>query len=976
MKRVFIWVAILVLAGAGFAVAQETTTGTIFGRVTDEQGGVIPGATVTVVSDQGEKVAVTDSNGRFSVPYLTPGSYSLRVELAGFAPAVQEGIGVRLGQRTELVFTLRVGTVAETITVTETSPVVDTTTTAIGGTLDSDVLERVPVGRLLSETLYLVPGVASSGLGGRGNPSISGGTALDNAYVVDGVNISGTGYGALGSYSIVYGSLGNGVTYEFIDEIQVKTAGYEAEYGKSTGGVMSVVTKTGTNSYRGNVFGYFEPNALESEWTEIDWDEGFVNTSGTSREEVGVSLGGPIVQDRAFFFGAVNPQWNTRTFRAPPGFPLEGLGDVDRKRNTVSYAVKGTFDVTTGHRLDASFFGDPSTGETGLQRTSLLLSDVADSRFTGLTYGGHHQSVRYSGVMSDNWFIEGSYARASEKFEEVLGENTYSITDRTTTPSSRRGSVGFYDFNDGHNNQLQIKSTHLLGTHQLRYGFGYERIGYDTSSRYSGPTFTLPDGRETVTGASVTVGSPGVFGEEKIYRVTRSRLTAFNATRQDYYNFFAQDKFDIGDKVTVSAGIRYESQKLVGGASADFPDGKEFTWDGNWAPRLGVIIDPTGRGRAKVYGNWGRYFAKLPNDLAARQLGADAGVVNADYLDEALTMPASPDFFIFGETPGEIDPDSKMTYINEAVAGFEYEVIPELNLGVRYVYRDMPRVLEDIQQAAMVSWFDGNPNVDFNYFLTNPTDDTPVIDGSPAKFETPVHTYHAVEVTADKRFSNNWALFASYRWSRLRGTFEGFFRDDNGQSDPGITSLYDFPTGDPTYTEIGVPQYGFTGDIRYLGDLGAGPLPLDKTHQVKFFTTYAFDMGLSTGFGLNIGSGSPLTALAANPAYASGGEIPEGPRGSGFETVDGFRTRNKPDLSFDAQIRYDIPFGGGGQRLQLIADIFNLFNTQNVIRYVNFTDLEAGVPNVDFGKPGYSSTVSRSGYQDPFHMRLGIRFEF
>src|SRR3972149_1192276 len=233
MKRSLIWLAILVLAGAGLASAQETTTGTIFGRVADEQGGVIPGATVTVSSAQGEKVANTDGNGRYNVPFLTPGTYSMRVELAGFAPAVREGVIVHLGQRTELVFTLRVGTVAETITVTETSPVVDTTTTTVGGTLDSDVLERIPIGRTFSDTLYIVPGVSSSGGVGRANPAISGASGLENAYIVDGVNITNSGYGGLGSYSIVFGSLGTGVTYDFIDEIQGKTAGFEARFGRT-----------------------------------------------------------------------------------------------------------------------------------------------------------------------------------------------------------------------------------------------------------------------------------------------------------------------------------------------------------------------------------------------------------------------------------------------------------------------------------------------------------------------------------------------------------------------------------------------------------------------------------------------------------------------------------------------------------------------------------------------------------------------
>ena len=120
-----------------------------------------------------------------------------------------------------------------------------------------------------------------------------------------------------------------------------------------------------------------------------------------------------------------------------------------------------------------------------------------------------------------------------------------------------------------------------------------------------------------------------------------------------------------------------------------------------------------------------------------------------------------------------------------------------------------------------------------------------MLGGLGGSFESPVHKYNAVEITADKRLSDKWAIQASYRWSRLTGTYEGFYRDDNGQSDPGITSLYDFPTNDPSYTAVGVPQFGFQGDIRFQGDLGAGPLPLDRPHQVKVYGSYVFDSALT-----------------------------------------------------------------------------------------------------------------------------------
>ena len=141
-----------------------------------------------------------------------------------------------------------VGGLTETVQVSSASPVIDTSSTTIGANIDSDLLSRLPVGRRFSDTLYVAPGVSTGGTVGEANPSISGGSGLENQYVVDGVNITNQGYGALGSYSIVFGSLGNGTPFDFMKEVQVKTGGYEAEYGQATGGVVNVVTKSGTNT--------------------------------------------------------------------------------------------------------------------------------------------------------------------------------------------------------------------------------------------------------------------------------------------------------------------------------------------------------------------------------------------------------------------------------------------------------------------------------------------------------------------------------------------------------------------------------------------------------------------------------------------------------------------------------------------------------------------------------------------------------
>jgi len=314
--------------------------------------------------------------------------------------------------------------------------------------------------------------------------------------------------------------------------------------------------------------------------------------------------------------------------------------------------------------------------------------------------------------------------------------------------------------------------------------------------------------------------------------------------------------------------------------------------------------------------------------------------------------------------------------MDEALVGYEREALPGMSVGIRYIHRNMPRILEDVGTAPMLAYELGLPGLDsVEYFITNVNSKTPVTQfaGLPAAhFEDPIHHYDAVELTADKRLSNNWSLQSSYRWSRLWGNFEGFYRNDNGQSDPAISSLFDFPTDDPAYTQIGVPRFGYKGDIRYLGKLGAGALPNDRTHQIKVFGTYNIPSGLNLGLGLNLSSGMPLTAMAANPNYASPGEIPMTPRGAGFQTVDGFKKRTPWEPSINAHVDYAF---GNLRRIVLLADVFNLGNFQRVTGYNYYYEYPSfGTLNPDFGQIG--NPVTRIGYQTPQQIRLGARFEF
>lgn len=989
--RVSAIVVALWLAVVGAAAAQETT-GTLTGKMTDGQGLALPGVTVTVTGPQGAKSFVSDAEGLFRAPFLVPGTYAVRAELEGFKAVEQQNVPVSLGQTTALTLKLEVGGISETVSVTATSSIINTASTTTGAVMSSEMLAAIPVGRRFTDTLYLAPGVSSGGSVGRANPSVSGGSGLDNLYVVDGVNVTNTGYGAVGSYSVIFGSLGNATPFDFIKEVQVKTGGYEAEYGQSLGGVVNVVTKSGSNSLRGSFFGYAQPQSLEAGWKTYQSVNGTVNTVGTSRSDAGVETGFPVIRDRLFAFAAINPAWETRTFIAPDGFPLQSLGNVDRKRTSVSYSTKMTWQATAAHRLDASFFGDPAKGKPGLQRTSALLVNDTSS-FSELEYGGHNQTVRYDGILSSNLLVEGNFGRAYNKIAETPTVNDWRITDTTVTPNRISGGIGGYEAgNESTNQQYAAKLTWLFGGHQVKVGGLYEDVEYAQVNQRTGPTFVTHDGRTTATGASISILPDVNFG--RIYRVTRANYNDARVTTQRYQSFFAQDSWKASDRLTVNAGLRYEQQTLVGTINQlGTLDGQlldEFALKNNWSPRIGVTYDVIGNGRSKLYGSYGRFYARIPNDLAARALSADDGTSRADFFDAGLTRPvpngtatqqsatAAPitqHFLVAGIGADLIDPDTKLSYQDEFVAGFEYEAFPNINLGVRYIHRNVGRVLEDISPYPAVACDYGvDAACSVDYVLLNPGKNT-AVELAPGltgvTFEDPKHVYDAVELTAERRFSNNWSLMASYRWSRLFGTFEGFYREDNGQSDPGITSLYDFPTNDPTFTAIGGAQFGYLGDIRYLGEAGQGPLPLDRPHQVKVAGNYAFGNGLAIGTNLLLSSGKPLTALASLPLYTNDSEIPMTPRGDGFETVDGFRTRTPFESQLDLQASYALTIGG--RKVTLIADAFNVFNTRRVTDYNAAIEQEYGVLNPDYGTPT-SQNVAGQQFQAPFSLRLGARF--
>ena len=778
---------------------------------------------------------------------------------------------------------------------------------------------------------------------------------------------------------------------------------------------MNVVTKSGTNQCHGSVYGFYRPAGAEASRNQLlNAPNAVLNTASAQNSDIGATLGGPLVKDKIFFFGAFNPRWTTVTrFATGEGLPLAGQ-EIDRNRRNLSYAAKLTWQASGNHRFDVSAFGDASRGEAGPQRGTALLADVL--RTSALEYGGNNLIAKYDGILSPHWFIEGSVSQMRNDITELPAMDEWSVTDTTVTPFRRSGGIGFYENSESKSLQYRLTSTNIFnagGQHRVRYGVQYEDIEYNTNRLRTGPPVTLSDGQMTTSGVPLTVIATNDVPAGQIWRASRGFLSAGRDTTQKYTSFFLQDTWQVSNRLTLKLGVRYEKQTLRGGEAEplcsegesapganDGPNPStvpcQYTWDNNFAPRLGFVFDVTGDGRSKLFAHYGKYYAKIPNDLAVRAMSGDAGITRQDFYDAALTMPIPHGVLANGTTTHLIFSGAgaalfgtgadapKQTYKDECVGGFELEAFEGVNLGVRYTYRDMPRVTEDIGVVALSTWItDPDVFASINYFMTNPTPASPVTlpdDGS-VKFESPVHHYHAVEVTANRVFRDGWGLVASYRWSKLTGTFEGFFRNDNGQSDPAITSLFDFPTDDPTYLQQSEEfDLGFRGDIRNQGNQGAGFLPNDRTHQFKIWGSTT--MGdFNVGIGLGAGSGAPLTVMAANPAYDNSGEIPEGSRGSGIETVDGFKKRTNWRTTLDVHVDYRFRIGDS-QSITLIADAINMFNNQDASNYDYASESSFGVfnPNGPLSDPGGQPTLGDNGvstaYFAPRQIRFGARFEF
>ena len=1040
---------------AASAMAQTATTGTIEGTVTDVNDAVVPGVTVTVTSPNliRAQSATSDDDGRFRILNLPPGRYSVTIEAAkGFARFEQQEVEVNLSKTSSVDVRLQPeGTTASVDITTTSGATVDTSSNTTGSNVSTEQFSNFPTQRTVQSLYSIAPTASRSGLrdaaGRDRDPSVGGSSGPENNYILDGVTTTDPAYGGSGA----------NLPFEFVQEVEVKTGAFGAEYGKATGGIFNVITKSGGNEFRGDVFGYFTTKGMVAEVKNLS--NSTASNNGFSELDAGFDIGGPIMRDKLWFFGAFNPQKRTNFFLGQSTrTPFEN--DV----TTPFYAGKLTWALNQNHVFTFSTFGDFTKiegfqiNQNGSLGGSSNGFGVDPNSFLGTTEsGGHNYIARLNSTITPTWIGEFTFGMHFQRFNrtppgDFINQpaqfNNFSILTSTgavaqvvQTGLGNIGGTGQIDYiYGGQNASLQrtffsggyapifagqekrdrvegaARFQNIYGRHTLKYGFEYVRNMYDINNISTGPTVTFGNPNNIPVGAGSTLTVNGfrvdrrflictvrgttivcpsaagttraavlvgqnVAGVGTITAATtgtvtlaefttnpflirnQTRIRDFRIladTKTDTESFYIQDDYKLARNVQFNFGLRWDFQQAYGKEGEGQPL-KFNNFKDNLQPRVGLTWDFTGEGRGKLFINYARYVeTPIPLDVNVRALSDTAQTdiniridrynftgANVAPAPTGLTGGVSSSNLGHAHTPP--DPDLKPQTLNEVTAGFEYEVARDVTIGARGIYRAQGSVIED------GSFDDGD-----TYFLFNPGEsltDRLAESVIGQRFGRARRYYRALEFSATKRFSNNYQFIASYVYSSLIGNYEGLFRNDNGQSDPNITSLFDLVS---------------------LLNNAYGRLPNDKPHQFKFDGSYRTPWRLLISGSFRAQSGRPFDALIGHPIYGpnEGFGVPRGTAIVPADAPGGIKqgdNRSPFTYNLDLGAYYPIQLGENRQ-LRFTVDWFNVLNAQrSIIQDTTFT-LPSGASGVpDIPNPFYGTGTI---FQYPSSLRLGAKFQF
>ncbi|MEP6914709.1 MAG: carboxypeptidase regulatory-like domain-containing protein [Acidobacteriota bacterium] len=960
---VSVLVALLTVVTTGAATAQERFGG-LGGVITDTSQAPVPGVTVTATNKQtgATRVVVSGTDGAYRLPDLEPGRYTVTIELQGFQKVQAEDVLVLLGRTADVGAALKVGGLSEVVNVSaDSEKQIDLRSTTVAHNVTAEEFDRMPKTRSFQGIALTSPGVNQGDL--EGGFQVNGASGAENSFTVDGVNTN----------SLLYGSSRQDTVFEYLQEVQVKTGGIAAEYGGALGGVISAVTKSGGNRFTGEAHYYYSGSAISAkpvqrlQLSPID-DTTVLNIQDDSqtnnRNEVGGSLGGPILRDRLFFFGSVSPRFVRRSSdylfsngTEPGSIPQtqtvnQTFGKVtySSRRVQASGSVlwtplrsKGTlsaYDGTGPQFISSSLAGNAAQINRGYKQdqtnlsgsVNLTLSGVSSLSLRGGVFSDQYADTGVSNTTAVIWNTP-SFGVAGVPAELQLPKGAQN-TPRVLITNQDQTQTGFF----------QADYTHafsLAGAHLLKGGAGVRHTTNDVDSTYPGGYVLLDWGRSFVNNSGET--GTGTYGYYEVNdRGTRGSVNA------NMPSLYVQDTWTLGNRVTLNLGVRTERETIPSFRTDVKATAFEFGFGKKIAPRLGATFDVLGDGRLKAFGSWGRYYDWVKYELARGSFGGDTWLVNYRALDtldvNSLSLANMPGRDLWGgprdrRVPNfnTIDPDLKPMSQDATNLGLEYQLNSTTAIGVNFVHNKLTRAIEDVGSLDA----SGNEV----YFAANPGEGvatTMFVTGLTPPFNTPkpLRQYDAVDFTISRRFAHNWFGSANVTISRLYGNYAGLANSDeistpttgtsSGTAQQQAGSISRPGTAAGRAWDLDELEWDSHGNLDTLGRLAT-----DRPVVAKFYGSYTLPFGTQIGGFVYAGSGTPMSTVVN-----STNTIPVLVNGRGDMGRTPFLSRT--DLLVSHELRV-----AGGQRVRLEVNVINLFNQKTATHIFNSLNKGAGLARAD-----------------------------
>lgn len=979
-RRSALATALSLTLASGAALAQSSV-GSIYGEAAG-------GKTVTIENlDTGTSRDVTvDSDGRFSFNQLPTGRYRVTSEGVSREVSVNVGTGTRVelaAKETELETIQVDGSAINPIDVRS----VESTTV-----FSQDQVQRLPVARDITNVALLAPGTVKGDTGFGNLASFGGSSVAENGYYINGFDVTNI------RNFVSYAAL----PFDAIAEQQVKTGGYGAEFGRSLGGVINLVTKRGSNEWEGGAAVYWSPDALSENGKDVtsrlpeDEDPLFVYRSDDQSDSLNYSVygGGPIIEDRLFFFGLIEGQDST--------------SDDYNYRNSYAYSdkdpqgiVKLDWNITDDHLLELTGIYNETETQTryytrGENRYAQEHEDLSDAYRT--KNGGNVLVAKYTGYLTDDFTLSAQAGRL---------ENTAGYR---TTPANGADCPAAYDSRPSGNplnyigcwnetaftvpdrafgpdtderKAYRIDAEWTLGDHYVRFGYDDEEFTSEhAGSAYSGAIyhryFTARTGR--VNGTDVPVNSEYVRVRD--FRTSSGSYTVLNEA------FYVEDNWQVTDEVLLYGGLRVESFDNRNGDDVSFVDAESL-----FAPRLGFAWDVRGDSSLKIFGNAGRYHIPVASNTNIRASGAERLAEEFHFftgIDPTTGAPTNlgaqigptnvngslnaPDPATVAST--NLDP----MFQDEFILGAQWAISDVWTAGVRAIRREVKNGYDDFcSHDAITAYVQENGYPDYegdtlaSCMILNPGRSLDIAidanyDGELVDFSIPAsvlgipkyqRSYNAMEFFWEANVSEKWFLQGSYTLAHSYGNVEGYVNSTLEQDDAGLTQDFDHPL---------------------FEDGANGDLPNDRRHTVKVFGSYQLNDEWRFGGNVLIQSGRPVSCNGFAPSTDIGGDdegilafygassfycVPANGQDSVL-TQRGQFGRTPWTYTFDVSAAYEPQWLSG---LTLQVDVFNLFNTGRVTEYSETGDLSR---NREVS-PNFLNDVN---FQSPRAVRLAARYEW